>query len=544
MHSAVLFGHKSPAQNKVANVPLSTNVRNQMFDLYHQRVDCLYKMLHWPTTLSHLERLQTTKLGAKEKSDLIALETAICFMAVRSITDREAIEFRFGDRSALTCQLCEATEQAISAADLLQHPSVIVLQSFVIYLVRLHLTNLNFFNKKVQIALRTCNNTAASWTLLAIAIRTGSSIRLGQEDEKLFDPLELQIRRRLWYSIAMLDTFSSLDRGSPAMLSLQDLGPPPLMLNDESLSSTCLAPSSTPDFTNMSCFELMTEAMRCNKKILSLPNDPDRGWSAKLQVVADFCDRVKRDYMNVGPDASLLQRFASNVAAGLIPSMQMIIRRPPYKQFTTAVPSSDHFDVLECSTSVLRHELEIKSPEFAPWAWKTWVQWYLLAVLLAELCNEPPGERYETSYAIAVRIFDKYSTLVADSDTGKLWIPIARLMRRVHRQRQRHIKHTAEDSPSEQTALQALSIDVDAPAFDASVPWTADLDVLSYPRIKPSVDLVNGPGQHTLVDDSSPFDWSMFVDEVALQYASTTDEDILFGVQSYGNNGTISYGRP
>ena len=314
------------------------------------------------------------------------------------------------------------------------------------------------------------------------------------------------------------------------MLRIDDLGPAPLTLNDDEISSDSVQLMPTKKFNDMSFFALMLRGMSCNKTILSLPDDPMEGWNAKLQVVRDFAENVTEQYIDSKPDSPPLQRFAARAATGLISAMQLIIRRPPYRQYSASVLASDDFDVLDCATKILQHELEIKSPEFAIWAWKSWVQWYSLAIVLAELCNQPPGERFDTSFAAAARIFEEYKKVVADDVTGGLWKPIAKLMRRVQQQRLNRLEAT-DMSPNdggkllEQDLLSAMFIDHDAPALDASVPWAADLGVLLYPQgntpgnIPRKAFLHSGqPG----AGNEMPFDWSMFMDEVDMQLASGT----------------------
>jgi hypothetical protein len=70
------------------------------------------------------------------------------------------------------------------------------------------------------------------------------------------------------------------------------------------------------------------------------------------------------------------------------------------------------------------------------WAWKNWVQWHALAVVLAELTIHPQGERFNWAYSVATKSFEHYARIIADSESGMLWKPIAKLMRRVKRIKQ------------------------------------------------------------------------------------------------------------
>jgi hypothetical protein len=114
---------------------MSEEKRNILLNLYRQRVDCLYKILHWPTTLAGIAH-EHNEANSYESTPAGALELSIYFTSLCSITNDEAMNLGLGDRASLIEQYRDATERALSEAGLLQRPNVIVLQAFVIYLVR------------------------------------------------------------------------------------------------------------------------------------------------------------------------------------------------------------------------------------------------------------------------------------------------------------------------------------------------------------------------------------------------------------------------
>ncbi len=108
-----------------------------LFDVYRQRVDCVHKILHWPTVLADVERGRQ-----QEGMDILfrskqALEYSICYMALCSLTDNEAAEMALGERQILLQMYRSATETLLTRSNFLEHPDVTGLQAFVIYLVSL-----------------------------------------------------------------------------------------------------------------------------------------------------------------------------------------------------------------------------------------------------------------------------------------------------------------------------------------------------------------------------------------------------------------------
>ena len=91
---------------------------------------------------------------------------------------------------------------------------------------------------------------------------------------------------------------------------------------------------------------------------------------------------------------------------------------------------------------------------FAPWAWFSWMKWYALAVVLAELCSGHKGPFLENENLVARESFAQYKQFVADTDSGLLWKPIAKLMRRVQRLRDTAIQDKSILASSSPRAVQ------------------------------------------------------------------------------------------
>lgn len=130
--SASSCRHKSTVQSWPK---LTDAARSILLRLYCERVDCLYKILHWPTVLADIQRLSTGTIETFRLVWIRTLELSIFLMALCSITDDEAKQFGLGDRKGLIEQYREACEMAFTEADLLQKPNLVILQALVIYLV-------------------------------------------------------------------------------------------------------------------------------------------------------------------------------------------------------------------------------------------------------------------------------------------------------------------------------------------------------------------------------------------------------------------------
>jgi hypothetical protein len=276
--------------------------------------------------------------------------------------------------------------------------------------------------------------------LVAVAVRAATALRLGEESVEIYSPFDVQIRRRLLFAIGILDTHSALDRGTVPILPSTAFGTPPLNINDCDMS----APNNVPNEsslgpTDMSHTAMIYQAMLCQRKLYELSESPENvfeSWPKRLELVEAFGEYVRNATFSISTSGSPLEQLQKISGTKIHVSLQLILRRPPYRRPHNSVPPWDDFDVLSAAVDVLEQHLQPLVPELKPWAWKNWVQWHALAVVLAELISSPRGPSFDRAYAIATKSFQHYSKIVADSESGMLWKPIAKLMRRVQHVRQ------------------------------------------------------------------------------------------------------------
>ncbi|KAH7076109.1 hypothetical protein FB567DRAFT_632393 [Paraphoma chrysanthemicola] len=418
-------------------ISLSPKLRNELLALYQERVDTVYKILHWPTVLSVINAKHERPMAASSMHSMEILESSIYFMSICSINADEALDIGLGSRvQALQVQRSHL-ESLFAGSCLMHDPDVTILQAFVIYLI----------------GVRTCSNSAYTWTLVAIAVRAATALRLGSETTKIYTRFDVEIRRRLLYAIGIIDTHSALDRGTTPIMPSASFQHPPLSINDSGLSpSGGVILELTSSWSEMSHTAMIYEAMICQRKLFELCEttaDPWETWPRRLDLVARFEQHVSNVTSYIDNSASPLERLSKLSGKKIVVSLQLLLRRPPYRQSRNAIPPWDDFDVLSEATNVLEQHMQPMPDELEIWAWKNWVQWHALAVVLAELIARPLDPVSERAYKIAVESFRRYAQIVADSDSGMLWRPIAKLMRRVQRARHSACSGASQEQPSD-----------------------------------------------------------------------------------------------
>jgi hypothetical protein len=403
-----------------------------LLSVYRERVDTVFRPLHWPSAL------ETLRCAMKDRfpGTGTALLHVVCYMAVCSLSDEECTtNLGFAKRNVVE-RFRATAEYHISAAKVLEIPDVVGLQSFIVYLQ----------------AIRASGHHALNWTLLAIAVRLGRALGLGRENASTEPPLLLQVRRRLWYCICLMDVQATLDRGAAPLVSAHELGPAPLDVDDETLATHAGLARLSPDLNEMSFCTMTFEAMVCYKKILAVEHVQHEGWQdwyQKIELLEALRRSYQQRYLTIEPhDTAPLPRLRRMAASAILTDMELLLRRPPYVQQHNTVPPWDHFDSLKRATESLERHMYCADHGLQAWAWKEWTPWYALAVVLAELCRTPIGPQQDRAFSVAYETYKQRAVTIDDPDQGMLWKPITRLLRRATTLRARFEARTAVLTPS------------------------------------------------------------------------------------------------
>ena len=134
---ANLYSSINPTGSRHTLCSLSVSQKQTLLGFYHERVHCLYSILHWPTFLADLrsidyEMSDNTKVRTRS---LRALEASVYFLALCSITDDDAWALDSEHRPLLLDHYRRVTENLLSAAGLYKQPNLTTLQAFSMYVV-------------------------------------------------------------------------------------------------------------------------------------------------------------------------------------------------------------------------------------------------------------------------------------------------------------------------------------------------------------------------------------------------------------------------
>ena len=255
-----------------------------------------------------------------------------------------------------------------------------------------------------------------------MAISIGSSLRLDTGSDQ-FSPFETQMRRRIWYAISILDLQTAFDGGSYPNLAGDALSSdPPLHVDDSDISpsdDTLAGPRF--EFTDMTFSSMTHEMLHYMRRLAHVPVDyagrpmQTQEWSERYSLVDEVTQVLQDKYLQYCNMANVFHRFTRVVGENMLILMRLLVRRPLHRFYSAGPPPKDDFDILDVALDVLDRALrKYDNDDFSPWRWFTWIKWYALAVLLAELCEHTIGPRVERAWIIAEAAFAKYEAVIDD----------------------------------------------------------------------------------------------------------------------------------
>ena len=362
----------------------------------------------------------------------------------------------------------------------------------------------------------------------------------------------MEIRRRVWYSIGILDMQAAFDGGSHSVIASNGvLGCPPLNVNDSLISPTSSQPIciEKPGLTDMSFNCMMHEALICWRRLTHVPTDPEgqpvkmrQDWSIRSKTVRDWEQRIHEKYLKYCDSTQPFHIFMKFVGQDMTMTMRLLERRPMHRLFSAGPPPVDDFNVLELATDVVeRSLLKFTDPSLVPWSWFAWIKWYALSIIIAELCGHGNGPLIDRAWKVAEEAFPKFADLVIDD---VLWRSVAKLMQKARCTR---VSRGSTLPILTQAASPCMKIDSGRPNKEniqiEGDEWTSNGGVQARDH-KPEPPTETGQARPQLVpldvshsESETPVDeseymswinWELFVQDVG-NYSEQTTLDTAFG---------------
>ncbi|KAI0170020.1 fungal-specific transcription factor domain-containing protein [Hypoxylon sp. FL1284] len=438
-HHAFVLGYSSSNVDLRKLHPLPSQIPF-IWQVYQENVDPLVKILHVPTMNKTIRDLRSNMNDISP--GLESLMFAIYYASITSMEDEE-VKVNFGaEKLQLINKYRFATEQALAKANFLVTSELVVVQAFTLFLV----------------LVRRYDDTRFAWTLTGLAIRISQSLGIHREGTRFDDltPFDVEMRRRLWWAICILDLRSAEDQGTELTIAERTYDTQfPLNINDTDITPEMTTfPDEQEGPTDMTFSLIRYEICALARKLHFATNGmaPCQSRSTDKErdaMLLECYERIEKKYLKScgDKDSDLLHWVAAMIARLIMAKMSLIIYQPMMLHSTGQEIASDiRYRLFMASLEVVEYTKVLNSePRCRPWRWlfQTYAQWHAVAYLLLEVCRLPWTPSLERAWIVLNATFETHDA--AERARPGVWVPLRKLMGRAKRHRDDEISRLRAD---------------------------------------------------------------------------------------------------
>ncbi|KAE9975191.1 hypothetical protein EG328_003415 [Venturia inaequalis] len=466
-----MFGHSSQNVNMFALHPPKEHVAIY-WQVYKENVDPLVKVIHAPT-------IEPTILKSADGLDKIhrgleCLLFAVYYGAITSMWPEEVRKLFGDEKLELLTRYRFGLEQALARAEFLQTDEIIVLQAFIIFLI----------------CLRRNDDARIIWTLTGLVVRMAQTLGLHRDGTHFaLPPFQIEMRRRLWWQICILDARASEDHGcDPTIIDHAFDTQMPANVNDDELDPHMTElPKSKTGCTEMTFglirFEIASTlrklqyvppgSRKCNRILTEMSMEKKENW------IKECHEKLESQYIKDG-DMNVPLYWVIATVSRLIMSKMWLMVYHPFQRIDggSSLPQEIRDKLFQTSVENVEYSLLLENEDRTKkWGWlfRTYVQWHAIAFLLSELCVRTEGESVERAwkaidFVLNRRFIDDTNSHSTNKMKSHLWKPMKRLMDKARAARAKAVIKAQEEQRAKTKALQQAQAPLVTNAFDPVVP--------------------------------------------------------------------------
>lgn len=359
--------------------------------------------------------IQSTCSGAALTPAEEALLYAVYFAAVVSMKPDACVSILNVDHDTAVQDCKKAVSQGLQRANLLKCQSLFTLQAAVLFLL----------------CCRVGGDTRLVWAESAVVIRLAQAQGVHRDGTNFgLSPFDIEIRRRLWWHICMLDMLSSRDQGVDTQIRPEMFDTKlPTNVDDHDLTPQMTQqPESNPGFTNiticiMNC-TIITEMLWSPH-----PSDSSKSTQDRTAQVTALGKRLHEQYLDhFNLDIPIHWVFATIVRLQL--SQAWLAAHFQSGQDPQLLRHDDR--VFEVAVEIVQFAFLLQNNEAtSQWSWlcKSHKEWHVVAFILSELCVRPLNPETDNAWDVVKKMYDLWQRNGPHSE-ALLEKPLDRLMER------------------------------------------------------------------------------------------------------------------
>ncbi|PSR97230.1 fungal-specific transcription factor domain-domain-containing protein [Coniella lustricola] len=458
-HHAFLLGYRSADVDLRPLHPLPSQIP-YMWQLYKENVDPIVKVIHVPSVDKLIKEARKNLDNLTPANE--ALMFAIYFAAIHSMDETE-VKPNFGvERDKLITQYRFALEQALAKANFVATSELVVLQAFLLYLV----------------LIRRHDDTRFCWSLTGLAIRIGQSMGIHRDGTYLpgLTPLEIEMRRRLFWGLCILDLRSAEDQGTELTITDKMFDTElPLNINDSDLSEeTKELPQPRQGVTDMTFslirYEVCASARRLYMCSATSPATCTQEAAISMEERESMVRLIYRDveekyFKDASTSCNAQLWTAANIARVIVAKMTLVVYQPVLLPGPDGQLLSEEIRqrIITAATEIFEYNHQLNSdPRSRQWKWlfQTYTQWHAVAYVLLEVGRRPWSAAMERAWAALNSVLASPSPQDLDRIAGhtSVWLPLKKIFLKAKKHREAEISRLkANPDAAQQLEIQERS---------------------------------------------------------------------------------------
>ncbi|ORY68879.1 fungal-specific transcription factor domain-containing protein [Pseudomassariella vexata] len=413
-----------------------------LLDVFSENVNLLYQIVHMPTVRS----MAPSSRGRNSNTTTLTLANeallfSIYYAAITSM-EEDDIMMNFGSTKAnLNLKYRLGLEHALAAADFLNAPELVLVQAFSIFLflVRRH------------------DSPRYVWMMTGLLIRMAQALGMHRDGSHFhhLTPFEVEMRRRVWWVVCILDVRASEDQGIDLTISSGSFDTrTPINLNDADISpDTKITPTECQGFTDMTFPMLSIEMCEITRRMMAGPP----GFEEQSRLLNEMNDKSEHGYLQYSADSANICYWVGVICMRLLVAKMTLITHLPVLFSSPSEHFSDEIrdKLLVSAIEVAEHNHALNSEHACHhwrWVYQTFTHWHVIVYLLIEMTRRPWSSIVERAW---VNLHSPWLIPVQSNRNLRIWVPLRKLMAKARKHRAAEVQRLRGDAG----AARQLEID-------------------------------------------------------------------------------------
>lgn len=373
-----------------------------------------------------------------------ALMFAMYYAAITSMEESD-VSVNFGTTKAkLNLKFRIGFEQAMASADFLNNPTLILVQAITVFLF----------------LARRHDNPRFIWMLTGIAIRMGQAIGLHRDGSHFpnLTPYEVEMRRRVWWALCMVDARASGDQGTDLTILEENFDTRmPLNINDDDISvDSKVTPQEREGITDMTVTVVSCGMVDVERKMLIRQKEGPASPDTTSALFDELFARLDHTYLrHSNPTNDIIYWVGVTVARLVAAKMTLVLYLPAIMSEPQNLSSNQQRDkLLVAAIEVAEYNDALNAEEKCKhwrWVFQTYTHMYAIVYLLLSATQRPWSPLLERAWLALQSQWLIPPQYKVDKKVN-IWLPIRKLTVKAKRHRDAEYKRLRQDP----TAIQRL----------------------------------------------------------------------------------------